>query len=321
MKKSSLIAATSLGLVGVLALSGCGKDKNDEYVVSMKGGGVTQEQYYNKIKTQQQNEQVLQQMVLAKVAEEQVGDKVSDEDVNKQYDKFVKQAEKQAGGKEAFEQQLKAMGQSESTLKNSLKDQLLYQELLKSNVDVTDADMKKAFKTYHPEVEAQIIQVSEKSKADKLDKEAKQDPKKFGELAKKNSAHDSKSDEGKVTFDSTSTTIPAAVQKEAWKLKDGQVSGVIKAEEQDPSTLQTVSSYYIVKMNKQQDKGNDYKKYEKELKEIVTNQEIQNPEFVQKTIKKAFNDANVKVDDKDLANVFAQFTDASSSSSSSKEDK
>lgn len=317
MKKRSLVAATSFGLVALLALSGCGKDKDDDYVVSMKGGGITQEQYYNKIKTQQQSEQILQQMVLAKVAENEVGDKVSDEDIDKQYDKLVKEAQKQAGGKEAFEQQLKAMGQSESSLKSAVKDQLLYQELLKSNVNVTDDEMKKAFKNYHPEVEAQIIQVSEKSKAEKLLSEAKKSPKKFGELAKKNSAHDSKNDEGKVKFDSTSTTIPASVQKASWKLKDGQISGVIKAEEQDPSTLQSVSSYYIVKMNKQQDKGNDYKKYEKELKDIVTNEEIQNPEFTQKTIKKAFNEANVKVDDKDLSNIFAQYMD----SSSSKEDK
>lgn len=318
MKKRSLVLATSLGLVSVLALSGCGKDKDDEYVVSMKGGGITQEQYYNKIKTQQQSEQILQQMVLAKVANEEVGDKVSDKEVDKKYNELKKQAEQQAGGKEAFEQQLKSMGQSEAALKKQVKDSLLYEEMLKANVKVTDSDLKKAFKDYHPEVEAQVIQVSEKSKAEKLQKEVAKNPSKFGEVAKKESAHDSKSKEGKVTFDSTSTTIPSAVQKEAWKMKDGQVSKVIKSSEQDPTTLQNVDSYYIIKMNKQQNKGNDYKKYEKELKDIVVQEEIQNPEFVQKTVQKAFKKENVKVNDKDLSSVLAQFTQSSSSSEESK---
>lgn len=318
MRKQSLIMATSLGVISLLALSGCGKDESKEDVVSMKGGGITQEQYYNKIKTQQSSEQILQQMVLAKVAKAEVGDKVSDKDVDKKYDELRAQAEKQAGGKEAFEQQLKAMGQTDATLKASVRDSLYYQELLESKVKVTDDDMKKAFKTYHPEVEAQIIQVSEKSKADKLQAELSKDPKKFTEVAKKESAHDSKSNGGEVKFDSTSATVPTAVKTAAWKLKDGEVSSVIKASEQDPTTLQNVDSYFIIKMNKQQDKGNDYKKYEKELKKIVTQEKISDPTFVQKVIKEAFKEQNVKVNDKDLSNVLAQYTGTNDSSSKEK---
>ena len=315
MKKNKLVMATSVGLIALLALTGCGKDKEEEDVISMKGGGITQEQYYNKIKAQQSSEQILQQMVLAKVAKAEVGDKVSDKDVDKKYDEMKKQLEKQAGGKEALEQQLKAMGQSESSLKKSVRDSLYYEELLKSNVKVTDADMKKAFKSYHPEVEAQIIQVSEKSEAEKLQKQLAKDSKDFASIAKKESAHESKSEGGKVKFDSTSSTVPTAVKEAAWKLKDGEVSKVIKASEQDPTTLQNVDSYYIIKMDKQQNKGNDYKKYEKELKEIVTTEKISDPSFVQKVIKKAFKEQNVKVNDKDLSGVLAQYTDSSSSES------
>lgn len=319
MKKNKLIMATSVGMMTLLALTGCGNDKENEDVVSMKGGGITQEQYYDKIKTQQSNEQILQQMILAKVAKAEVGDKLSDKDVDKKYNEMKKQLESQAGGKEALEQQLKAMGQTEATLKQSVRDSLYYEELLKSNVKVSDKEMKKAFKSYHPEVEAQIIQVSEKDKAEKLQKQLAKDPKSFTSVAKKESAHDSKSKGGEVKFDSTSSSVPTAVKEAAWKMKDGQVSKVIKASEQDPTTLQNVDSYYIIKMNKQQNKGNDYKKYEKELKDIVTKEEINDPTFVQKVIKKAFKDQNVKVNDKDLADVVAQFTD--SSSSSSKESK
>lgn len=306
MKKSMLTIATA-SLCGLFLLTGCGK--KDDYVVSMKGGGITQEQYYNKIKTLETSQQTLQQMVIAQVAEEQCGDKVSDKDVDKELEKI----QKQIGGKDKFEQQLKLIGQSESSFKKSLKQQLTIQELLKSNVKVTDDQMKKAFKDFHPEVEAQVICVSEKKKADDLLAKVEKDPKKFGEIAKKESADESAKKDGEITFDSNSTNVPAAVKEAAWKMKDGQISKVIKASTQDPSTLQTIDSYYIIKMNKQQDKGNDYKKYEKELKDIVTQQELSNPTFMQETIKKALKEEDVKVDDKDLQNVLAQFTGASNS--------
>lgn len=316
MKKKALSFA-AISLCSLFLLGGCGKDKEDDYVVSMKGGGITQEQYYDAIKNSESSKATLQQMILSKVAEEQCGDKVSDDQVDKELEKL----QKQVGGKDKFEQQLKMMGMSESEFKKKVKSSLCTQELLKTNVDVTDKEMKEAFKTFHPEVEAQIICVAEKSKADKVLKEVQANPKKFGEIAKKESADSSAKDEGKVKFDSTTPSIPAAVKEVAWKLKDGQISKVIKASTQDPSTLQNIDSYYIVKMDKQADKGNDYKKYEKQLKDIIVQQQIQNPSFIQKTMKKALEEENVKVDDKDLQSVLAQFTGSSSSSSEAKENK
>lgn len=304
--KKKRIALAATGLLSALLLTACGNDDSNKDLVSIKGGGITQEQYYNKIKTQSTNEQILQQMIIGKVAANKYGKKVSDEEVDKQYDKVKKEA-----GSE-FESQLKAQGYTEKSFKAALRQNLEIQAMLKANTKVTDADLKKAWKDYHPQVEAQVIQVAEKSKAEKLAKQVKEDPDKFTELAKKNSALNADKG-GKIKFDSTSTEIPANVQKEAWKLKDGEVSGVISAEQTDPSTYQTVKSYYIVKMVKQKDKGDDYKKYKSELTSIVEAEQMSDSAFIQKTVKKELKEADVKINDKDLSGVLASFTNSNSS--------
>ena len=59
--------------------------------------------------------------------------------------------------------------------------------------------------------------------------------------------------------------MPAEVQTAAFALKDGEISEVISAT--DASTYTT--SYYIVKMVKNQDKGNDMDKYKDQITEIA----------------------------------------------------
>lgn len=305
--KHKRFALAATGLLSALLLTACGNSDENKTLVSMKGGGITQEQYYDKIKTQPANEQVLQQMIISKVAENKYGKKVSDKDVDKQFDKV-----KKAAG-DNFESQLKAQGYTEKSFKEALRQNLEIQAMLKANTKVTDADLKKAWKSFHPKVEAQIIQVAEKSTADKIYKELQSDPDKFTDLAKKESALNGDKG-GKISFDSTSTEIPANVQKEAWKLKNGEISDVISAEQTDPSTYQTVKSYYIVKMVKQQDKGDDYKKYKSQLTDIVEAEQMSDAAFIQKTVKKELKEENVKINDKDLSGVLASFTQSSQQS-------
>lgn len=304
--KHKRLALAATGVLSALLLTACG-NSDSKTLVSMKGGGITQEQYYNKIKAQPSNEQVLQQMIIAKVAANKYGDKVSDKEVDKQYDKV-----KKAAG-DNFDAQLKAQGYTEKSFKESIRQNLEIQEMLKANTKVTDADLKKAWKTFHPTVKAQVIQVAEKSTADKIYDELKKDPDKFTDLAKKDSALNPDKG-GEISFDSTSTEIPSNVQDAAWKLKNGEISDVISAEQTDPTTYQTVKSYYIVKMVKQQDKGDDYKKYKSQLTDIVEAQQMSDPSFIQKTVKKELKEEDVKINDKDLSGVLASFTQQSTQS-------
>lgn len=302
MKKSKIALLSVGAMTSLVLLTGCGA--TDQNLVTMKDGKITQQEYYNKIKTQQANEQILQQMIIYKVADEAYGDKVSSKAVDKEY----KTMQKQAGGKKEFESLLKANGYTAKSYREELKQTLAVQKMLKSNIKITKKDLENAFKDYHPEVEAQVIEVTDENKAKELLDQVKQDSNKFGELAKDNSVASSKSDEGKVKFDSTSADVPEQVQKAAWNMKDGDISDVIKVEQTNPQTYQTVTSYYIIKMNKQSDKGNDYKKYEKTLRTIVENEKLNDAQTVRNIIKKELKKQDVKITDKDLQNVLASFT-------------
>ena len=95
-------------------------------------------------------------------------------------------------------------------------------------------------------------------------------------------------------------------------MKDGQVSDVITST--NASTYTT--EYYVVKMVKNQNKGNDMDKYKKELKEIATDTKLSDSNFQNKVIGEVLKDANVKIKDKDFENVLSTFTSDSSTASS-----
>jgi len=161
-------------------------------------------------------------------------------------------------------------------------------------------------------VEAQIIQVASEDDAKDVKKAADKGDD-FSKLAKdKSTDTTTKEDGGKVKFDSTTTTVPAEVKEAAFKLKDGQVSDVITST--NASTYTT--EYYVVKMVKNQNKGNDMDKYKKELKEIATDTKLSDSTFQNKVIGEVLKDANVKIKDKDFENVLSTFTSDSSTASS-----
>ena len=136
---------------------------------------------------------------------------------------------------------------------------------------------------------------------------AQKDGADFSKLAKEKSTDTATAEDGgTVKFDSTSTTVPAEVQTAAFALKDGEISEVISAT--DASTYTT--SYYIVKMVKNQDKGNDMDKYKDQITEIAQNTLLNDSTFVAKTIGKELKAANVKMKDEDLADILSDYVSA-----------
>lgn len=104
------------------------------------------------------------------------------------------------------------------------------------------------------------------------------------------------------------------MKEAAFKLKDNGISDVI-------SSINSTSyayDYYIVKMIKNQSKGDNLEKYKKELKEIATQTQMNNNEFINKTIGEELKAVNVKIKDKDLTDVLQayQTTDSSKTKTS-----
>ncbi|TKM50681.1 peptidylprolyl isomerase [Enterococcus faecium] len=302
MKKRFLALAIVLG-TGLL--SGC-TNAGEKTAVSYKGGTIREQEVMDSLKKMQGADSAVQQLIVYQVFEDKYGDDVSTKEIDSQYD----QTKKQLG--DSFDSQLKSAGYTEQTFKDSIKQSLAFQEGLKKHIKLTDEDLKTAWESFHPEVEAQIIQVASEDDAKDVKKAADKGDD-FSKLAKdKSTDTTTKEDGGKVKFDSTTTTVPAEVKEAAFKLKDGQVSDVITST--NASTYTT--EYYVVKMVKNQNKGNDMDKYKKELKEIATDTKLSDSTFQNKVIGEVLKDANVKIKDKDFENVLSTFTSDSSTASS-----
>ena len=302
MKKKFLALAIVLG-AGLL--SGC-TNAGEKTAVSYKGGTISEQEVMDSLKKMQGADSAVQQLIVYQVFEDKYGDDVSTKEIDSQYD----QTKKQLG--DSFDSQLKSAGYTEQTFKDSIKQSLAFQEGLKKHIKLTDEDLKTAWESFHPEVEAQIIQVASEDDAKDVKKAADKGDD-FSKLAKdKSTDTTTKEDGGKVKFDSTTTTVPAEVKEAAFKLKDGQVSDVITST--NASTYTT--EYYVVKMMKNQNKGNDMDKYKKELKEIATDTKLSDSTFQNKVIGEVLKDANVKIKDKDFENVLSTFTSDSSTASS-----
>ena len=302
MKKKFLALAIVLG-AGLL--SGC-TNAGEKTAVSYKGGTISEQEVMDSLKKMQGADSTVQQLIVYQVFEDKYGDDVSAKEVDSQYD----QTKKQLG--DSFDSQLKTAGYTEETFKDSIKQSLAFQEGLKKHIKLTDEDLKTAWKTFHPEVEAQIIQVASENDAKDVKKAADKGDD-FSKLAKdKSTDTTTKEDGGKVKFDSTTTTVPTEVKEAAFKLKDGQVSDVITS----TNTSTYATEYYVVTMVKNQNKGNDMDKYKKELKEIATDTKLSDSTFQNKVIGEVLKDANVKIKDKDFENVLSTFTSDSSTASS-----
>ncbi len=301
MKKKSL-KLSAVALLGVLTLAGCSSGKE---VASMKGSKITEDDLYAELKKDPQTASVLTNMIIGDVTENAYGKDVKQEDVDKEF----KKVEEQNGGKKPFEELLKQNKLDVKTYKESIKSQLSFQKMLESNIKIADKDLKETWATYHPKVDAQIMMFESKEDADKAlaDVNGGAD---FTKVAKEKSKDEiTKKDGGKVTFDSTMVTkpemvaVPDQAKEAAYKLEDGKVSDVITAQ-----NMQTgADSFYIVKMVKNTKKGNDYKKYEKELKEITKQNKLQDPAFQQKIVGEELEKANVKISDEDFKDILTPY--------------
>ena len=312
MKKKFVAGAVTL--LSVVALAACAKGGSDKDIVTMKGDTITVGDFYDEIKHNQGAQQYLFQMTINKVFEKEYGSKVSDKDVEKKVD----EQKKQLG--EAFNSYLTQQGLTEETNKQQIRSNLLLEYAVDQAIskELTDEAYKKAFESYTPEITANVIKLDSEEKANEVLASVKAEGADFAQIAKENSTDASTKDKGgEIKFDSGTTTVPTRVKEAASKLDVNGISDVIIV----PASQNNAGSYYIVKVTNKEEKGSDWKKYEKRLKEILTAGRKNDANFIRSIIAKAMSNANIKVKDdafKATFNQYMQNIGATSDSSSSK---
>ena len=298
MKKKFVAGAVTL--LSVVALAACAKGGSDKDIVTMKGDTITVGDFYDEIKHNQGAQQYLFQMTINKVFENEYGSKVSDKDVEKKVD----EQKKQLG--EAFNSYLTQQGLTEETNKQQIRSNLLLEYAVDQAIskELTDEAYKKAFESYTPEITANVIKLDSEEKANEVLASVKAEGADFAQIAKENSTDASTKEKGgEIKFDSGTTTVPTRVKEAASKLDVNGISDVVI----DPASQKSAGAYYIVKVTKKEEKGSDWKKYEKRLKEILTAERKNDANFIRSIIAKAMTNANIKVKDDAFKATFNQY--------------
>ena len=298
MKKK--IVAGAVTLLSVVTLAACAKGGSDKDIVTMKGDTITVGDFYDEIKHNQGAQQYLFQMTINKVFEKEYGSKVSDKDVEKKVD----EQKKQLG--EAFKSYLTQQGLTEETNKQQIRSNLLLEYAVDQAIskELTDEAYKKAFESYTPEITANVIKLDSEEKANEVLASVKAEGADFAQIAKENSTDASTKEKGgEIKFDSGTTTVPTRVKEAASKLDVNGISDVVI----DPASQKSAGAYYIVKVTKKEEKGSDWKKYEKRLKEILTAERKNDANFIRSIIAKAMTNANIKVKDDAFKATFNQY--------------
>ncbi len=304
-KKLGLVKATVFAGAALVTLSGCSSsDSASKDIITMKGDTIRVSDLYKEAKQfpSQPTNTLLQNLTFDKIFTKDFGKEVTDKDVNKK----VKSLKDQYGSQ--FASALQQQGLTEASFTPYMRTQMLEQAAIDHEIEATqytDANLKKAWESYHPDVTAYVVSETSKDAATKALDAAKKDDAGKASFEKTNAAN-------KVTFNSTSTTVPTEVQTAAFKLKNGEFSSVIES----TSASTGATSYYIVEMVKSSEKGSDMNKYKKELKNVIKAEKEQDTTFVSGVIAKYLKKNNVTVKESAFASIFSQFTQTSSTSSS-----
>ncbi|PFC90836.1 peptidylprolyl isomerase [Bacillus anthracis] len=276
MKKAMLaLAATS-----VIALSACGTSSSDK-VVTSKAGDITKEDFYTQMK-QQYGKQVLNNMVMEKVLIKNY--KVEDKDVDKKFDEMKKQYGDQ------FDTLLKQQGIKEETIKNGVRAQLAQEKAIEKTI--TDKELKD---NYKPEIKASHILVKDEATAKKVKEELGQG-KSFEELAKQYSEDTgSKEKGGDLGFFGPGKMVKE-FEDAAYKLKKDEVSEPVKSQ----------FGYHIIKVTDIKEPEKSFEQSKADIKKEIVQKKVQDAEFMNELMTKEIKKADVKVDDKDLKDLFEE---------------
>ncbi|MGG2093320.1 peptidylprolyl isomerase PrsA [Bacillus sp. S13(2024)] len=271
MKKAIL----ALAVTSVFTLSACG---TSDKVVTSKAGDITKDDFYNAMK-QQGGKNVLRNMVMEKVFVKNYP--VKDDDVNKRYDEYKKQYGDQ------FDAVLKQSGMTEKQLKDSVRGELAMKEAVKKSISD-----KEAKDNYKPEIKASHILVKDEETAKKVEAELAQG-KSFEDLAKQYSEDTGSKDKGGDLGYFGPGKMVKEFEDAAYKLKKGEVSQPVKSQ----------FGYHIIKVTDIK----ELKPFDQEkdrIKGELADKKMQDAQFMNDLVTKEMKKADVKINDKDLKDIF-----------------
>ncbi|WP_194752368.1 foldase protein PrsA [Staphylococcus chromogenes] len=274
-------------------LGACGNDtptSKDQTLISSKAGDVKVEDVMKEIGKDQIASNSFK-VLLSKILKDKYGDKVNDDDIEKQIDSEVKKY----GGKDQFESLLKQQGMTMDKYKEQRKMMEYQKALLNEKVDISDKEIKdNTKKASHILIKVKqdkndkegLSDKEAKKKIDEIKKQLDKNPKDFDKLTKEESMDSSKDKNGSLGYVVKGQMVKP-FEKALFKLKDGEISDVVK----------TDYGYHIIRA----DQPTDFNKEKSKLKEKITQNKLQEkPEILTDAYKKLLDEYKVDYKDSDI---------------------
>lgn len=277
MKK--LVAALALS-ASVLTLTAC-NNGDSEVVVKSDAGDITKEEFYNELK-ERNGEAILQELVLAKVLEENY--EVSDKDI----DKEIENMKNQYG--EAFDMLVQQQFGDEKTLREELKIPLMQEKAATEDIDITEDEIKERYEEEKTLIDAQHILVEDEKTADEV--KAKLDEgEDFAELAGEYSVDGSAQNGGNLGQFGKGQMVKE-FEDAAFSMKAGEISDPVKTE----------YGYHIIKVNEIIEQ--DYDEVKDDIRRQLASEKV-DPQAFQEKLDKLIQDANIDVKIDEYKDLFA----------------
>lgn len=297
MKMNKKIAVAGATLLSVVTFAACAH--KSDVLVSMKTGDITSEKFFAEIKSNPTVQTLLSNEVISTALEDKYSDKVTSDDVEKEYEKMKEQYGDQ------FQSALVSAGLTEDTYKAQLRSTLLLDYAVKTAAEqeLKDSDYEEAFKSYTPTMTAKFVKTKTKDETktvvDELKKETAVDTlvAKYGTLSKA----DQKT--GELTFDSTTKDVEPELLAQITPMEVNKVSEPIAIT--DRKTYETV--YYIVKVTKKDAKKETWKDYESILKDYIINKKSSDKNYAKQVVSELLKEYKVEVKDEAFKNVIEQY--------------
>lgn len=297
MKMNKKIAVAGATLLSIVTLAAC--SHKSDVLVSMKTGDITSEKFFAEIKSNPTVQTLLSNEVISTALEDKYSDKVTSDDVEKEYAKMKEQYGDQ------FQSALVSAGLNEDTYKAQLRSTLLLDYAVKTAAEqeLKDADYEEDFKSYTPTMTVKFVKTKTKDEAktvvDELKKETAVDTlvAKYGTLSKA----DQKT--GELTFDSTTKDVEPELLSQITPMEVNKVSEPIAIT--DRKTYETV--YYVVKVTKKDAKKESWKDYEAILKDYIINKKASDKNYAKQVVAELLKEYKVEVKDEAFRNVIEQY--------------
>jgi len=284
-------------LLSIVTLAAC--SHKSDVLVSMKTGDITSEKFFAEIKSNPTVQTLLSNEVISTALEDKYSDKVTSDDVEKEYAKMKEQYGDQ------FQSALVSAGLNEDTYKAQLRSTLLLDYAVKTAAEqeLKDADYEEAFKSYTPTMTVKFVKTKTKDEAKTVVEELKKETavdtlvSKYGTLSKA----DQKT--GELTFDSTTKDVEPELLAQITPMEVNKVSEPIAIT--DRKTYETV--YYVVKVTKKDAKKESWKDYEAILKDYIINKKASDKNYAKQVVAELLKEYKVEVKDESFRNVIEQY--------------